>query len=413
MTNKFDTNKRNFLICFGVSILVLLFNLEINKISFFNKLDIPKKIEIYFLLLINTYLYYEVLTSWLLIDLKSELSKKIYNINFAIVCLSYISIISIVIYKTFDVKILFDYTIFSILILITFSIIYFLFLFFIRLIISIYISKFDVIINFSYIVFNLLILFFIINKLLDVDNFNRTHLIIFIVALVITTTFFVYFLIKNKYIRNYLNKRVYMNQMFQNSSWLNEISKKDASERKEIIKHASKLQELSYILNDKEIPIEKKIVDLIALGKTNEVIEIFNQNKELDINHQRCNGWTYLHTSVSEGEYEITKYLLENGIEINIKNQIGLFPIYFAVSYGFIDLLKLLIEYHADVDAVDSRGETLIFHAIRNNNLEIVKLLVESGANLKIKLNRINPVKFSQLERKGKITKYLKSVTKK
>lgn len=196
-----------------------------------------------------------------------------------------------------------------------------------------------------------------------------------------------------------------------NSNWLDKIVK--GKETKEVLEDIKRIKKQILEERGKKLPVEYKIVKLIATGKTDEVIDIFNQNKDLDINYRRYNGWTYLHTSVSEGEYEITKYLLENGIEVNVKNHVGLFPIYFAVSYGFVDILKLLLEYHADVNAKDSRGETLIFHAIRNNNLEAVKLLVENGANLKVKVKRIDPIKFSQIEKKGKITKYLKSITKK
>lgn len=412
MTSKFDTNKRYFLICFGLSILVLLFNLEINQISFFSNLNIPKKIEIYFLLLINTYLYYEVLTSWLLIDLKSDLSKKIYNINFIIISLGYLSVLSIFIYKTLDVNVLFDYSIFSILVFIGLSITYFLFLFFIRLFISIWISSFDVIINVISIIFYSIFFFLIVRKLFQYENYNKIHFIIFVISLIITTFFFIYFLIKNNYIINYTDKRVYLTQMVKYSSLIKKIVK--GKEKKQVLEDVKKINEEVHKARGKTMPIESKIRHLIASGKTNEVINIFNKNKDLDINHQsKPSKYSYLHTSVSEGEYEITKYLLENGIDINVKNQIGLYPIYFAVDYGFIDILKLLIEYHADVDAKDSRGETLIFHAIRNNNLEIVKLLVENGANLKTKVNRINPIKFSQIEKKGRITKYLKSIVKK
>lgn len=411
MTNKFDTNKRNFLICFGLSILALIFNLEINQFSFFHNLDIPKKIEIYFLLLINTYLYYEVLTSWLLLDLKSEVSKKIYNINFLIVSLTYLTILSIFIYKTLDVMLIVNYTTFSILVFVVFSISYFLFLFLIRLIISIYISSFEVIINIINIFFYLLIFFLTLKKLLNYNSIDKIHLAISIITFIIITSYFIYFLIKNKYIKNYTNKTIYLTQMAKNSSWLDKVV--NGKETKQVLKDIKKINEEVYIASGKEIPIEIKIVNLIVSGKTKKVIEIFNNNKNLDINHQRNNGWTYLHTSVSEGEYKITKYLLENGIEINVKNQIGLYPIYFAVSYGFVDILKLLIEYHADVNVKDSRGEPLIFHGIRNNNLEIVKLLVESGADLKIKVRGVNAVKLSQIEKKGVITKYLKTIIKK
>ena len=53
-----------------------------------------------------------------------------------------------------------------------------------------------------------------------------------------------------------------------------------------------------------------------------------------------------------------------------------------AARYGDLETVKLLIENGADINAKDEDGYTVLMHASFNGYLEIVKYLIEKGANV-------------------------------
>ncbi len=71
-----------------------------------------------------------------------------------------------------------------------------------------------------------------------------------------------------------------------------------------------------------------------------------------------CNheGENALHIAVVRNEYEIAKELIESGIEINARGDLGHTPLHEAASMADLKLVKLLVESGADVYAL-TEGE--------------------------------------------------------
>ncbi|MGL6064828.1 MAG: ankyrin repeat domain-containing protein [Fusobacteriaceae bacterium] len=75
------------------------------------------------------------------------------------------------------------------------------------------------------------------------------------------------------------------------------------------------------------------------------------------------------------------KSLVENGANINIKNEEGESLLSFFVKKESIIYVKYLLDNSVDLDVIDSNGYTPIFWAIHSNNVEILSLLIKYGGN--------------------------------
>jgi ankyrin repeat protein len=81
---------------------------------------------------------------------------------------------------------------------------------------------------------------------------------------------------------------------------------------------------------------------------------------------------------------EIAAVLIENGANVNLKNESGSTALMIAVSNGMLDFVKLLIKHGADVNALDVESNSSLHIACNTmiDNFEIVKMLIESGAKV-------------------------------
>jgi ankyrin repeat protein len=79
----------------------------------------------------------------------------------------------------------------------------------------------------------------------------------------------------------------------------------------------------------------------------------------------------------------IVKYLIENGVDINIKGKFtGKTALMFAAQIGSLNMVKYLVEHGADINLQDLNGDTALKIAAYYDKFEIIKYLVEHGANI-------------------------------
>lgn len=89
---------------------------------------------------------------------------------------------------------------------------------------------------------------------------------------------------------------------------------------------------------------------------------------------------TALHYCVENGNYKISKLLIDKGANINIADFFGLNVLHYCARDGKIEVLKLLLDHGADIGAKDGKGHTALWFS--SGYSEISMLLVERGADI-------------------------------
>jgi ankyrin repeat protein len=86
-------------------------------------------------------------------------------------------------------------------------------------------------------------------------------------------------------------------------------------------------------------------------------------------------------TAAKKGRTDTVKTLLDNGAEVNAKNNYGgQMALMDAAETGHTDIMKVLLEKDADINAKDNRGRTALMWAAKNTDTKIVELLKLAGA---------------------------------
>ncbi|EAY09180.1 ankyrin repeat protein, putative [Trichomonas vaginalis G3] len=82
---------------------------------------------------------------------------------------------------------------------------------------------------------------------------------------------------------------------------------------------------------------------------------------------------------------EFVKFLLEKGVSVNTKGEMGMTPLHYAAIYHCTEVARVLIENGAEIDAKDDKDWTPLHLASEKNNFETMKILIEKGADVNAK----------------------------
>ncbi|HQP04294.1 MAG TPA: ankyrin repeat domain-containing protein [Bacteroidales bacterium] len=130
-------------------------------------------------------------------------------------------------------------------------------------------------------------------------------------------------------------------------------------------------------------------------------ISVFSQQRSIDIE---------LLEACKNNNYEEAKRLIDDGADVNVKDENGYTSLHFATANeDGLEIAKLLIEKGADVNALTCKMKEPRYRRVRllggderkkesysplhfavenNNGYEIVKLLIENGANVNAKISK-------------------------
>jgi len=90
---------------------------------------------------------------------------------------------------------------------------------------------------------------------------------------------------------------------------------------------------------------------------------------------------TALHDAAQRSQADEVKRLLEQGADVEARDQFGQTALYVAASRGHFVIVKRLLEAGADVGARDQYGRTALHIAAEVSQAAVVKLLLEAGAD--------------------------------
>ena len=88
-----------------------------------------------------------------------------------------------------------------------------------------------------------------------------------------------------------------------------------------------------------------------------------------------------LWAAVRAGDAEAVAAALDDGADVNAKNEIGVSALWIAASKGKLDVIELLVERGADVNARDGIWyQTPLSLAVGGLHLDVVKFFIKAGA---------------------------------
>jgi ankyrin repeat protein len=114
--------------------------------------------------------------------------------------------------------------------------------------------------------------------------------------------------------------------------------------------------------------------ELVALFKRLNKTERFDRGSFDDVNATNGDDENALHWAAHRNDLEAARLLIEAGINIEQRGDLGRTPLHYAASFGHRDMVLLLIESGADVHACD-QGDTPFSLARIRGHAEICDLL--------------------------------------
>lgn len=103
------------------------------------------------------------------------------------------------------------------------------------------------------------------------------------------------------------------------------------------------------------------------------------------INETCFNGGTPLKKAAEVGNNRVVKLFIENGADVNKRNEGSNTPLHAAARNEHLDVVQTLLENQAEVNAVNSNGITPLMFAVSNADEEMTRLLLNRGADLDLK----------------------------
>jgi hypothetical protein len=98
-------------------------------------------------------------------------------------------------------------------------------------------------------------------------------------------------------------------------------------------------------------------------------------------------GYTALHWACMRAHWNIAKYLIEKGADLNVVGGDGGTQINWAVHHDNVDIIKTLIDKGAKLNIQNQWGMTELHTAIWRGNIHVVEYLLDQGSDPNIKTN--------------------------
>lgn len=132
---------------------------------------------------------------------------------------------------------------------------------------------------------------------------------------------------------------------------------------------------------------EINLFEASAVGKFDVVAHLVYTHPDA-INLYADDGFTPLGLACYFGQFEVARYLVLKGANVNLPSNNGfrVFPIHSAAAGDYTNIARMLIENGAQVNVKQQAGATPLHSAAQNGNLDLLILLLENGAEINVRM---------------------------
>ncbi|HEX7715342.1 MAG TPA: ankyrin repeat domain-containing protein [Bacillota bacterium] len=127
------------------------------------------------------------------------------------------------------------------------------------------------------------------------------------------------------------------------------------------------------------------IYDAAVAGDLEQVQAVVARSPEA-VNEKDEYGFTALHGLAGEEHYDIVRFLIEHGADVNAQNEDGITPLHLA---AWPEMAEFLITSGADLEARTHGGDTpLMVMAAETESEDVMEVLLEAGADVNARNNQ-------------------------
>ncbi|CAK3986241.1 Palmitoyltransferase AKR1 [Lecanosticta acicola] len=107
---------------------------------------------------------------------------------------------------------------------------------------------------------------------------------------------------------------------------------------------------------------------------------LLSHGAELNPDSQQC-ACSPLHQAIRNNDFELVRFFLERGADVDIDNSYKTTPIMYASKYSSPELVSLLLEYAPDLNKLSFINAAAIHWSVWPGNAKVTELLLMAGAN--------------------------------
>ena len=125
----------------------------------------------------------------------------------------------------------------------------------------------------------------------------------------------------------------------------------------------------------------QEIFDAVKANDRAKIKSLIEANSQL-VHAKDADGRTPLHRACEGVHFEVVKFLVEKGADVNARNGFRDTPLHYAAQSGNADVVKLLLDNGADPTARNNMRSTALIRAVQENKIELAEYLISKGGDV-------------------------------